>query len=120
MKIVIAIGILFLVLLFGCTNVSEEDLIDSQPPPVLATYNNNVKSIIENNCLDCHIQPPVNGATIPLLIYDDVKGAVENSDLIGRISAQAGDSGAMPDGGPRLPQNLIDLIIQWEADGLLE
>ena len=26
----------------------------------------------------------------------------------------------MPFGGPRLPQNTIDIIIQWEADGLLE
>ena len=120
MKKIILFFCFISLMVFGCTNASEDDLIDLQPLPVLATYNNNVKSIIENNCFDCHIDPPVNGATIPLLIYDDVKGAVENSDLIGRISAQAGDSGAMPDGGPRLPQNLIDLIIQWEEDGLLE
>lgn len=104
----------------SCTYVSEEDLIDSQPPPVLVTYNDNVKTIIDNNCLNCHIQPPVNGANVPLLIYDNVKSAVENNDLIDRISAQAGDPGAMPFGGPRLPQNLIDIITQWEDDGLLE
>ena len=118
-NIIVILGFIFMIVL-GCTNASEDDLIDSQPPPVLVTYNDNVKSIIDNNCLNCHIQPPVNGATIPLLIYDNVKGAVENSDLIDRISVQAGDPGAMPFGGPRLPQNLIDLIIQWEADGLLE
>lgn len=107
-------------ILYSCTNTSEEDLIDVVVPPVIVTYNADVKVIIENNCLNCHIQPPVNGATIPLLIFDNVKSAVENNDLINRISKQAGESGAMPFGGPRLPQNLIDLIIQWEANGLLE
>jgi uncharacterized lipoprotein NlpE involved in copper resistance len=107
-------------IIIGCTNVSEDDLIDVQPLPTFVTYNDNVKIIIDDNCLNCHIQPPVNGATIPLLIYTNVKNAVENNNLIGRISSQAGDPGAMPFGGPRLPQNLIDIIIQWEADGLLE
>jgi len=55
-----------------------------------------------------------------LLIFENVKNGVENNNLINRISKQAGESGAMPFGGPRLPQNLIDLLIQWEADGLLE
>ena len=107
-------------ILFSCTNVSEDDLIDTQPLPMIVTYNDNVKTIIDNNCLNCHIQPPVNGATIPLLIYDNVKNAVLNSNLINRISSQAGESGAMPFGAPRLPQSLIDLVIQWETDGLLE
>ena len=107
-------------ILFSCTNVSEEDLIDVIVQPVIVTYNADVKTIIDNNCLNCHIQPPVNGAGIPLLIYDNVKNGVENNNLINRISAQTGDTGAMPFGGPRLPQNLIDIVIQWEADGLLE
>ena len=75
-------------ILFSCTNDSEEDLIDVVVPPVLVTYNTDVKDIIDNNCIICHLQPPVNGASIPLLIYDNVKNAVENSNLIGRISAK--------------------------------
>ncbi len=105
---------------FSCTDVSEEDLIDDIVPPAIVTYNADIKVIIDNNCLNCHISPPINGATIPLLIYDNVKNAVLNSNLINRISSQAGESGAMPFGAPRLPQSLIDLVIQWEADGLLE
>jgi hypothetical protein len=107
-------------ILFSCTNVSEDDLIEVIEQPLVVTYNADIKIIIDNNCLNCHIQPPVNGATIPLLIYDNVKNAVENSNLISRISSQSGDAGAMPIGSPRLPQHLIDLIIQWETDGLLE
>jgi len=105
--------------LIGCTNASEDDLIDTQPLPALVTYNDHVKTIIDNNCLNCHIQPPVNGASVPLLIYDNVKSAVENNSLISRISGN-GPGPLMPLGSPSLPQNLIDLIIQWEADGFLE
>jgi hypothetical protein len=56
---------------------------------------------------------------MPLLTYDNVKEAVENRNLIGRISSQD-LSFVMPFGGPRLPQNLIDAVIQWEENGLLE
>ncbi len=110
--------ILLLSMLLSCTNASEDDLIDTQPIPVLVTYDD-VKTIINNNCLDCHISPAINGASVPLLIYDNVKSAVQNNNLISKISGN-GPGGLMPLGGPMLPQNLIDIIIQWEADGLLE
>lgn len=103
---------------FSCTNVSEDDLIDATPLPVKVTYIDNVKSIIDNNCISCHNNPPTNGAPMSLLLYDNVKDAIKNRNLIGRIS---GTSGAlMPQGGQKLPQNVIDIIIQWETDGLLE
>ena len=106
----------------SCDNVSEDDLIEPIviEPDVFVTYDANVKSIIDNNCIVCHNNPPVNGASVPLITYNDVKTAVESIGLIGRISAQAGDPGAMPLGGPRLPQNFIDIVNQWQADGLLE
>jgi len=106
--------------IFSCTNTSEEDLIDVIVPPVLVTYNTDIKVIMDNNCLGCHSNPPVNGANVPLVNFDGVKSAVENNNLISRISGQIGDGGFMPLGGPRLPQNLIDLVVQWEEDGLLE
>ena len=108
--------------IISCTNHSESDLLEPMPDPEpdLVTYVDDVKVIIDNNCLSCHSNPPVNGAPVHLTTYENVKSAVENANLISRISALAGEAGAMPFGGPRLPQNLIDLIIQWEADGLLE
>ena len=105
-------------LLMSCTNASEDDLIDSTPPPDLVTYEGDVKSIIDNNCISCHSDPPENGATISLVTFEQVEHAVENHNLIGRITGSSGP--LMPQGGPKLPQNLIDIIIQWEADGLLE
>lgn len=107
-------------LFFGCTSVSEEDLIEDIQQPEEVTYVANIKAIIDNNCINCHSDPPVNGAPTSLVDYNDVKDGVENGNLIGRISLLPADPGAMPFGGPRLPQNLIDLIIEWEAGGLLE
>ncbi|WP_310992386.1 hypothetical protein [Aequorivita marina] len=85
----ISIRLGLMMLLIGCTAVSEDDLMDATPIPEILTYNENVKE------------------------------AVENRNLIGRISSDD-PSFLMPVGGPRLPQNLIDIIIQWNADGLIE
>jgi hypothetical protein len=105
--------------LIGCTSASEDDLIDATPIPEVLTYIENVKPIIDNNCIVCHSNPPQNGAPMPLVNYENVKEAVENRNLIGRISSED-PLFLMPLGGPRLPQNLIDIIIQWNEDGLIE
>lgn len=108
--------------LFSCATDSIEDLLEPSvlEPENPVNYTENIQSILTNNCTFCHSDPPVNGAPISLTTYDQVVNAVVNSNLIDRISRQDGEAGAMPLGGPRLPQNLINLIIQWEADGLLE
>lgn len=101
----------------NCTAVSEDDLIDI-PIPEEVTFIADIKPIIDNNCIRCHANPPLNGAPMPLITYENVKDAVENRNLIGRISSED-LAFMMPFGGPRLPQDLIDLIIQWNEDGLL-
>ncbi len=104
----------------ACSNDSEDDLTDQMQNQDPITYSDDVKTIIDNNCLNCHQSPPVNGANTSLLIYENVRSGVENNNLINRISAQAGQSGAMPLGGPRLPQSSIDIIVQWQTDGYIE
>ncbi|NND52272.1 MAG: hypothetical protein HKN54_07690 [Flavobacteriaceae bacterium] len=104
--------------LLGCTNASEEDLID-QPPqlPDPVTYVDHVKPIIDANCLNCHSDPPQNGAPSSLVDYGDVTNGYINGNLLNRISGQPGDTGFMPEGGNRLPQLSIDIIEKWETDG---
>ncbi len=117
---VLQITLLSSIMLFlGCTAVSEEDLVDVTPIPETVTYSGHVKSIIDNNCIICHSNPPQNGAPMPLVSYENVKEAVQNRNLIGRISSED-PAFLMPFGGPRLPQNLIDIIIQWNEDGLIK
>ena len=55
-----------------------------------------------------------------LVTYSQVKESLLNGGLLDRISRQTGESGLMPQGGPRLPQNSIDVVTQWQTDGLQE
>ena len=100
----------------GCTNESSSDLVAN---PVLndITYLSNIKSIIDNNCTSCHATAPINGAPMPLTTFNEVKDAVLNRGLINRISRPQGESGLMPTGA-RLPQTTIDIILQWQQEGL--
>ena len=118
-KILIYSSIL-LVAVYSCVNDSEDDLIDNTPPPDLVNFEEDIKIIFENNCFVCHGTTPQLGAQTSLVTYDDVVFGIQNNSVIERISLQSGESGAMPQGGPRLPQNLIDLIVLWEEEGFLE
>jgi uncharacterized membrane protein len=104
----------------GCTNDNPSTLMDNPPMAGLTTYNQNVKSIINNNCVVCHAAVPKNGAPMSLVTYDQVKQAVLNRGLLTKISLENGNSSLMPNGGPRMPQATIDIIVKWEKDGLLE
>lgn len=106
-------------LLFSCTNDSTNDLLSIDLTEDV-TYTENVKPIIDANCIACHNQPPVFGAPMPLLTYQNVKQAIQERGLLNRISLPQGDSRLMPAGGTRLPQALIDVIAKWEEDGLQE
>lgn len=114
------IALLFSTLFVGCTNDNPSTLMDNSPMVGLTTYNKNVKSIIENNCVVCHAAVPKNGAPMPLVTYDQVKQAVVNRGLLTRISLENGNGSLMPSGGPRMPQATIDIVVKWEKDGLLE
>ncbi len=123
MRKIIIYGILIigLSLYFNCTSVSEEDLIDNTPPPVLVSFEEDIKPIFDNNCILCHGDVPQNfGAQTSLRNYDEIVFGIENNNLIPRIEAQPGEPGAMPLTGQRLPQNLIDLVIQWQEEGLMD
>lgn len=108
-----------LFLQFGCTNESTSSLI-GDPVDGVITYTNTVKTIIDNNCLFCHSQPPQNGAPMSLTTYTDVKNAVLTHGLLDRISRAQGEPGMMPNGGMRLPQATIDKIFEWADNGMPE
>ena len=103
----------------SCTNDSTDDLTEALPVNQTVKFSS-VQSIMQNNCNTCHGNPTSGGAPISLVTYDEVKTAVLESDLIGRISVENGGDGLMPEGGPRLPQTTIDVIIKWQTDGFQE
>ncbi|MFK5880494.1 MAG: hypothetical protein QM478_13485 [Flavobacteriaceae bacterium] len=104
----------------SCSQNTYDDIEEETDPiPEIVTYQD-VKPIIDGVCLACHSNPPQNGAPMSLTIYDNVKEAVLNRDLLNKINKNEGEDGLMPLGGPRLPQSSINLIFKWNEDGLLE
>lgn len=119
MKKYISLSI-FIILFISCTSDSTEDLEPTNPPNDPITYTNNVKSIIDNNCLACHTNPPTNGAPIPLVTYIQVENSTENGPLINRIERAPGSAGVMPIGGNTLSTGQIQTIKDWQTQGYLE
>lgn len=112
--------LIFSSFLMACSNENSETLMDNTPIQGVVTYKQNVKSIIDNNCISCHGATAANGAPMSLVTYSQVKNAMQNRGLLNRISLNNGNSLLMPQGGPRLPQATIDIVAKWQQDGLLE
>jgi mono/diheme cytochrome c family protein len=104
-------------LFLSCSNNSPDDLIPVQPTIDLVSYNDDIKAIIDANCLECHGTTPQFGAPMSLTNYQEVKDAMQNRPLLNRISRAQGAEGMMPWGGTRLPQATIDKIAKWQTDG---
>jgi mono/diheme cytochrome c family protein len=106
-------------LIMGCSNDSESDLTDTIDQDTPVSYNGNIRSIINSNCLGCHSDPTKNGAPFPLTDYDRVLVRAENGQLLRSIKRQTGEASAMPPSG-RLPQATIDLVERWIQEGSKE
>ncbi len=111
---------IFSALIISCSNEDSNSLTENTPIVGLVSYNRNIKTIIDNNCVVCHAAVPRNGAPNSLVTYEQVKEAILNRGLINRISLENGNGLQMPQGGPRLPQSTIDIIAKWQQDGLIE
>ncbi len=113
------IYLVLVVLLVGCTNDSESDLVTPPDQGTEVTYNSQIRAIINNNCLGCHSDPTRNGAPFPLANFEQVETRALNGQLMRAISRQTGEPRAMPPSG-RLPQATIDLVQQWIDEGTKE
>lgn len=120
MKNSVFLLVLLFFVFFGCENSSESDLIEQLPLTENITYTEHIKPIIDANCVACHSNPAINGASSPMANYDQVKTTFQNTDALDRMNRQPGESGFMPLGGTRLPQTSIDLVEQWMNEGYLE
>ncbi|WP_240642393.1 hypothetical protein [Nonlabens xiamenensis] len=115
-------NIIFLLLIswlfFSCSATSPEDLVDDEPITASVTYNDDISPIVESQCLSCHNDNFMSGGN-SYSSYVQFRDAVENGEVINRITRPVGDPEKMPQGG-QLPDSSINLIIQWQADGYLE
>ncbi len=111
-------------LCFNCSSSDDSTAPGPDPDPdtnpnpnKTTTYNADVKVIIDAQCVRCHTDPPVEGAPFPMRTYDETIVGV-NRDLVLRMTTTSINN-VMPPSG-RLPQETIDIILDWEADGFLE
>ncbi len=105
--------------LYSCDSHTYEEI--QEDAPVIegdVTYTANIKTIIDMECVSCH-STGGSGAFRPLTSYDEVKAAVQDAGLLNRIQLQNSQPGVMPQTG-RMTQAKINLILQWNEDGLLE
>lgn len=109
MRKLFTFSISFLLFFASCSTDSEDPDMD---PANEVFYTTDIKPIIDGNCLNCHISPPLNGASMPLISLENVREAVENRDLIGRV-----ESGSMPPTGDVLTAIQIQAVKDWKSGG---
>lgn len=116
MKKVIYPLIVSVILLSGCSKSSPPgemtDPVDDNPMPQNVTYEDDIKGILQSNCLSCHGSPPTNNAPMSLTTYAQVKNAVENRGLLARINSTTNPmppTGQLPGGTRRIISDWIDL-----------
>lgn len=107
-KLFIVSILIFAFVLTSCSSDSDDPM---DPPIKDVTYIKDIKSIIDSKCISCHASTPTNGAPMALVTSAQVKEAINNRDLIGRIT-----NGSMPPGNVDLTSSQIQLIEDWETN----
>ena len=110
----------FATLLNSCTREDSLSLSETKAPLAQVTYMNSVKSIMDNNCVSCHAAVPRFGAPMSLVTYNDVKESVLNRGLVNRMQLPESNAQLMPQGGPKLPENITNSVIKWQTEGFIE
>lgn len=117
----------FTMILISCSSsddgTTEPDVvIDPDPiPEQTSTYIGHVKTIIDSNCLECHGSPLQNSAPMELVTFQQVVNAVNDRNLFSFINTTNAFNVMPPsDEGGRMPQDTIDIVEDWIADGLLQ
>ena len=113
MRKLFVLPIVLLLFICSCSTESDDGMI--QLPAKDVTYTATIKVIIDNNCLNCHVNPPINGASMSLITLENVREAILNRGLIGRV-----ESGSMPPVGDFLSDTQIQALKDWQTGGFLE
>jgi len=106
------LSILFLTFIISSCSGGSDDPIMDPPQDNNVTYTGTIKQIIDNNCISCHADPPVDGAPTSLITYLNVKDAVMSSNLIARV-----ENGSMPPQGADLTAAQVQSIKDWQSGG---
>ncbi|MFC4723046.1 hypothetical protein ACFO5O_11990 [Geojedonia litorea] len=111
-------AILCISVIYSCSSDSSDDLTPTPDPDPMGTvtYEGDIKAIFTNNCIQCHGDPPTQGAPKPYVTYNQVKADV--NIIISRINSTTNPMPPSPNSP--LSQTQKTLIQQWKDGGLLE
>jgi hypothetical protein len=114
-KTILAFALVSFVSLQFCT--STKKAVSKKPKYIPLTYEANIRPLIASSCVPCHI-PPAGFKKA----YDNY-GAVKTdiNEMIRRINLNPGEKDFMPfKKKVKLSDSLINIFVQWRADGLIE
>jgi hypothetical protein len=96
------------------------DNSDPENPTTTVSYSSDIQPIWDTYCVECHFSGI--GGEIPVLTTGDSYDAIVPEYIttynvaMSRIYTQV-ESGAMPDGSDRIPQEYIDQLLLWLQEG---
>ena len=94
------------------SNASNTPGINTNGNGIAPTYTADIAPIMSSRCTNCHGSTPSNGAPMSLTTLANVKDAVENRGLLGRV-----ENGTMPPSGSDLTAAQIQAIKDWQSNG---
>jgi hypothetical protein len=104
---------------YSCDSKTYDEVRPATTPIVAGfkpSYERDFKPVLTANCISCHSATGRNVSPY-LDTYALAKTRTQNN-LICRIEGSCGT--LMPKGGSKLPQETIDMIKLWKAQGYLE
>ena len=107
--------LLGLLLAISSCTTAEIPLENVEPVVTTVTYDTDVKAIIDNNCISCHVNSGV-ASFLPLVNYTQVRTSAESGMLIARMNSVVAP---MPQSGLLSAQTRA-IIDKWKTDGFLE
>ncbi|MFT3823512.1 MAG: hypothetical protein QM731_06305 [Chitinophagaceae bacterium] len=115
-KIILSALVLATLAMQFCTSSKKSQTAAAPAKPKLLTYEANVQPIILASCSPCHFPPKGNKKA-----YDNYTAVkTDIADILERIQKNPGERGFMPARHPKLSDSTINVIKQWQTDGLLE
>ena len=116
------LGISFLLVsmisVLSCETSTLSELAEDnteEPAPEFVTYENTARTIIDNACVECHNTVTPTAGTI-LDSFEAARAVAESGRMLARMT---NTSNPMPPSG-NLPDSIIEDIMNWIDDGLLE
>jgi hypothetical protein len=104
-----------LILLVSCKKEDSPDTVDCTG--LTPTYNSDIKAILDASCAKsgCH-DAATMANNYDLSTYASASTVSQNDRFLGAVQHKSGFS-AMPQDGPKLSQDKIDLLTCWVQNG---